>query len=35
MCNGKNIVEESGATTLFLVRHGETVDNGTDAGVPE
>ena len=27
MCNGKNIVEESGATTLFLVRHGETVDN--------
>ena len=27
MCNKKNIVEESGATTLFLVRHGETVDN--------
>lgn len=27
MYNGKEKVEESGATTLFLVRHGETVDN--------
>ena len=27
MYNGEKTVEESGATTLFLVRHGETVDN--------
>ena len=27
MLNEERKVEESGATTLFLVRHGETVDN--------
>ncbi len=27
MYNGEKKVEESGATTLFLVRHGETIDN--------
>lgn len=27
MCKDEKIKEESGATTLFLVRHGETVDN--------
>ncbi len=27
MYNGEKTVEESGVTTLFLVRHGETVDN--------
>jgi probable phosphoglycerate mutase len=27
MYNGEKTVEESGATTLFLVRHGETIDN--------
>lgn len=27
MYNGEKISEESGATTLFLVRHGETIDN--------
>ena len=27
MYNEENKVEESGATTLFLVRHGETIDN--------